>query len=177
MDEMGLVLVPSMESFEMIEIKDSKAKFPFIMKMSISYTWINADNPQEQVKSNFTFIEEKMIGCQGIGSVMTYAERYFLCKFFQIATDKDDPDAFKKKHAIDQDEEEEPKEEDISITNVCNSLALLVDDKKRSFIPGFVASCKEKSKGDFQKLANDLKENTEKLNTYLDKWIEKNMKR
>jgi hypothetical protein len=28
---------------------------------------------------------------------MTYAEKYFMLKFFNIATDKDDPDSFQKK--------------------------------------------------------------------------------
>jgi hypothetical protein len=33
---------------------------------------------------------------------MTYAEKYFLLKFFNIATDKDDTDSFQKKNEPDQ---------------------------------------------------------------------------
>lgn len=35
---------------------------------------------------------------QGIGNALTYAERYFLLKFFKIPTDNDDPDFWEKKN-------------------------------------------------------------------------------
>jgi hypothetical protein len=38
-------------------------------------------------------------GERGVGKCYTYNEKYFLLKFFNIATDKDDPDSFQKKNA------------------------------------------------------------------------------
>jgi hypothetical protein len=96
MDEMNLILVPNMEEFEFVPyLKATQA-----LKIKVSYTWINADKPEEQLKTAYTFVEDKMTGCQGVGSLMTYCERYYLCKFFQIATSDDDPEKYYKKHGL-----------------------------------------------------------------------------
>ena len=47
---------------------------------------------------------------QGIGNALTYAERYFLLKFFKIPTDSDDPDAFLKNHKVETMEEKTERE-------------------------------------------------------------------
>jgi hypothetical protein len=53
--------------------------------------WINVDNPEET--RVVPFFAQGMNGDdKGVGSAMTYAERYFLLKYFNIATDNDDPD-------------------------------------------------------------------------------------
>jgi len=96
MDEMNVILVPNMEEFDIIPY----LKNPQALKIKISYTWINADKPEEQLKTSYTFIEDKMTGCQGVGSLMTYCERYYLCKFFQIATSDDDPEKYYSKHGL-----------------------------------------------------------------------------
>ena len=99
MDEMNLLLVPNVEEFELIKFKKGNGEIQ-IPKIVISYTWINADNPSEQLRVTLPFFEDKMTGCQGIGSLLTYAERYFLYKFFQVATDHDSPEEFYKKHEL-----------------------------------------------------------------------------
>lgn len=64
--------------------------------LDLIYTFVNIDNPNETLEVPWSGIgingEEK-----GFGSALTYGERYFFLKFFQIPTDKDDPDAFEKK--------------------------------------------------------------------------------
>lgn len=104
MDEMGLLLVPNMEAFELVPIKRAKGETE-ALKVVISYTWINADKPDEKITTSYTYFEDKMSGCQGIGSLQTYAERYFLFKFFQVATDKDDPEKYYAKHGLTPDVE------------------------------------------------------------------------
>ena len=99
MDEMNILLVPNVEEFELIKFKKGNGEIQ-IPKIVISYTWINADNPSEQLRVTLPFFEDKMTGCQGIGSLLTYAERYFLYKFFQVATDHDSPEEFYKKHEL-----------------------------------------------------------------------------
>jgi hypothetical protein len=89
MDDLGVLLVPDMEVFDFIEIKKG-ANLVSVPKITISYTWINGENPDERLKTRATFFEDKMAGCQSIGAMMTYAERYFLYKFFQVATGADD---------------------------------------------------------------------------------------
>lgn len=116
MDELNLLLVPNTESFEFVDFPKGSATIR-IPKICISYTWINADNPAEQIVTRATYFEDKMTGCQAIGAIETYAERYFLQKFFQIATGKDDIEAFYEKNGFsakledDKSEKAEPKEE------------------------------------------------------------------
>lgn len=52
--------------------------------------WVDVDSGEERV---IPFVSQGSNGDdKGVGSAMTYAERYFLLKFFNIATDTDDPD-------------------------------------------------------------------------------------
>jgi len=70
---------------------------------------------------------------KGLGSALTYAERYFILKQFNIPTDDDDPDAFQDKHLtadekkkIEEDRKSKEKEElQTAITNVskCETVA------------------------------------------------------
>lgn len=99
MDELGLLLVPTMETFELIPWKRGNVDTK-IPQIQVKYTWINVDNPSETISTSLVFYEDKMTGCQGIGSLLTYAERYFLYKFFQIATDQDAPEEYYKKHNL-----------------------------------------------------------------------------
>jgi len=55
-------------------------------------------------------------GCQddpskAFGSALTYSERYFLLKFFNIPTDEDDPDRFIKKHDTGNDSKDDTSKE------------------------------------------------------------------
>lgn len=102
MDEVGVLLVSNMESFERLQPKG--------IQITMSYTWINAENPEEKSQTMLTFHEERMTGCQGVGSVLTYGERYFLYKAFLVATDEDAPEKFYKKHGLSAIEEEQPKQ-------------------------------------------------------------------
>lgn len=102
MDEMGVLLVTNMEHFELMQPKG--------MLVTMSYTWINAENPAEQLRTSLSFYEDKMTGCQGVGSILTYGERYFMYKFFNVATDSDSPEKFYDKQGWSAIEEEQPKE-------------------------------------------------------------------
>jgi hypothetical protein len=111
MDDLGVLLVTNMEKFERVGTSDAGKPG---MTVTLSYTWVNADNPAEQLRSELTFFEDKMTGCQGIGSILTYGERYFLYKALSVATDKDAPEQFYKAHnlsAFAEEEEQEPQQE------------------------------------------------------------------
>lgn len=119
MDGLGLLLVPNIESFEMIQVQKG-AVINTVPKVVMSFTWINAENPSEQLKTSYTYFEDRITGCQALGSIQTYAERYFLYKFFQVATDKDSPEQFyknngwankvgEKDYAPEKSEKDEPE--------------------------------------------------------------------
>jgi len=63
--------------------------------VTLRYTWINADNPEEQDVSEF-YAQGLDDSEKGVGKACTYGEKYFLLKSFNIPTDKLDPDRFQK---------------------------------------------------------------------------------
>lgn len=59
------------------------------------FTWIDTESGEQDV--NLFGANGQNDWEKGLGSALTYAERYFLLKFFHIATDKDDVDNEQRK--------------------------------------------------------------------------------
>ncbi|MFT8313207.1 MAG: ERF family protein [Clostridium sp.] len=96
MDELNLLLVPSMEeivndTFTYINSK-GKEVTDHIVKGNMSYEWINADNPEEKYRVPWKLYGQQDDISKAYGSGLTYSERYFILKFFQAPTDEADPD-------------------------------------------------------------------------------------
>lgn len=94
MDDLGLVLVPEvLDSHFNREDYNTKngQKSEMFCAVKMRFTWIDADSGEtlscEWASSGMNAWDK------GLGSALTYGERYFLLKFFHIATDKDDVDA------------------------------------------------------------------------------------
>ena len=67
-----------------------------LFDVDFRFTWIDTDTDEREV---CLFSASGVNGDEkGLGSAMTYAERYFLLKTFNIPTGDDDPDAFQTKH-------------------------------------------------------------------------------
>lgn len=112
MNELGLLLIPSVTGHTLkespIEFKDStgnvtKRTTTYFTELEMTMTWVNADKPDEQIVSGWYGQGVDIAGEKGVGKALTYAEKYFMLKFFNIATDKDDPDAFQAKHDLHTD--------------------------------------------------------------------------
>lgn len=105
MDKQGLLLIPKVMSKnvtgDMVEKKDkygnTKHTTTYFTELNMSYVWINAEKPEEKIECPWYGQGVDIAGEKGVGKALTYAEKYFLLKFFNIATDKDDPDAFQNK--------------------------------------------------------------------------------
>jgi len=81
MNNQGLILKP-----DIVEYIGSSTFY-------MTYTWINVDNPEETLVNRwFARADDKRMVDQAFGKAMTYSEKYFILKFFQIPTDEDDPD-------------------------------------------------------------------------------------
>ena len=111
MDELGLLLVPSVTghkvSESVIEYQDdknhvTKRTITYFTELDMIMTWVNAEDPKETISCPWYGQGVDIAGEKGVGKAMTYAEKYFMLKFFNIPTDKDDPDSFQKK--IDGDD-------------------------------------------------------------------------
>lgn len=97
MNELGVLLIPEVSSQEFHEhtYKDkyNKDKLDFIVHGHMAYTWVNADNPEDSFKIPFYYTGQQDDISKAFGSGLTYSERYFIIKFFNLPTDADDPDA------------------------------------------------------------------------------------
>lgn len=98
MNDMGLLLkqeVVSIHNERMdyrtgIGTNYEKPKSEILSKVMMRFTWIDTDSGEKDVNefgANGQNDWEK-----GLGSALTYAERYFLLKYFHISTDEDDID-------------------------------------------------------------------------------------
>lgn len=96
MDEQGLLLVPRVIGKEVSPHKTKKGGEEYFTELVMEYTWINAENPDETLTVPW-YGQGIDSGEKGVGKALTYAEKYFLLKFFNIPTDKDDPDSFQRK--------------------------------------------------------------------------------
>ncbi|MEH7255078.1 ERF family protein [Neobacillus niacini] len=106
MDELGLLLIPRIIGKEIsesqIEFKDTtgnvnKRTTTYFTELIMTMTWVNADKPDETIECPWYGQGVDVAGEKGVGKALTYAEKYFILKQFNIATDKDDPDAFQEK--------------------------------------------------------------------------------
>lgn len=97
MDELGLLLVPRVIGKEVRENTNSKGAQVYFTELVMEYTWINAEDPNETITCPWYGQGVDIAGEKGVGKALTYAEKYFMLKFFNIPTDKDDPDAHQKK--------------------------------------------------------------------------------
>lgn len=99
MDKLGLLLISEVLDFSFTRQDynlydkqgNPKPKSEMFCTLRMRFTWVDAetgDNLQCLWASSGMNNWDK-----SIGSAMTYGERYFLLKFFHIATDKDDVDA------------------------------------------------------------------------------------
>jgi len=92
MDVQGVLLVPSVIETKVADHKTRKDNHEYFTELKMHFTWINAENPEERIECDW-YGQGLDDGEKGPGKALTYAEKYFLLKFFNIATDKDDPDA------------------------------------------------------------------------------------
>jgi hypothetical protein len=117
MDDLGLLLIPDTvrSDYEIVKTleaipasgnyKGRPEKYEVLVTLRKSFTWVDTESG-ETLKTDFI-----AQGCNGwdkaIGSAETYAERYFLLKFFHIATDDDDVDLVNAIRSSQDDKDQE----------------------------------------------------------------------
>jgi hypothetical protein len=105
MNEHGLILKQEIvdSSHDVITYATkSGEKTEVLAKVKFRFTWVDVETGDTDVNE---WAADGMNGFdKGIGSAMTYAERYFLLKYFHIPTDELDNDALGEKAGIDDAE-------------------------------------------------------------------------
>jgi len=94
MNNQGLLLIPNIIEAKQINYDKKNGTKVFFTELKISFTWVNADKSDEMIQCIWYGQGIDYEGEKGVGKALTYAEKYFLLKFFNIPTDKDDPDTF-----------------------------------------------------------------------------------
>lgn len=104
MDELGVILEPHLfhdkggyQIFEYNEEKFGKIKhvIEYIVQMPMEYHWVNAENPTDRAICPWSLFGQQDEISKAFGSGLTYGERYFILKYFNIPTDELDPDSKK----------------------------------------------------------------------------------
>lgn len=75
------------------------------VKADMKFIWKDIDSGEVEEVS-WALFGQQSDASQAFGSGLTYSNRYFLLKYFNIATSKDDPDAIKSKKQKEQEEKE-----------------------------------------------------------------------
>jgi len=100
MNEMGVMLVPSFvpgtRHIEALKYstKSGQEKQGYLVHADMVMTFFCVDTPEDRLEVSWIHAGFQDDPSQAFGSGLTYAERYFLLKFFNVPTDKDDPDRF-----------------------------------------------------------------------------------
>lgn len=118
MDKFGLILVPNVIGHSVQHGQTAKGGKEVFTELEMEFTWINAEKPDETIKVPF-YAQGVDNSEKGVGKALTYGEKYFMLKFFNIATDKDDPDSFQQRAEVGR---EYNPSGDISKINGCKTL-------------------------------------------------------
>ncbi len=95
MNNIGLLLIPTIKHstsqitpFEYVNAKGKQVK-ENVITAEMDFIWIDADSG-DKLEVPFILVGRQQDSSQALGSALTYCNRYFLLKFFQIATNEAD---------------------------------------------------------------------------------------
>lgn len=63
-----------------------------LIKADMEWHWVNNDNPTDRIIVPWTLVGQQGDASQAFGSGLSYSARYFMLKYFNVATSDDDPD-------------------------------------------------------------------------------------
>jgi hypothetical protein len=95
-NDVGLVLITELKDKKVWSEKMvnsyNKEVTHYFADIETEMSWVNIDNPEDKVIIKWSGFASNPNPAQVIGSALTYAEKYFILKEFNIPTDNDDPD-------------------------------------------------------------------------------------
>lgn len=123
MDDEKLLLVPTIINHHVDSVLNKKGSMTHFTELEMVMTWINTENSDEKLECSWYAQGVDVAGEKGVGKALTYGEKYFLLKFFNIATDNLDPDSFQQN--VDSQKQSEPisSTQEKTLTNLFESMA------------------------------------------------------
>lgn len=109
MKQLNLRLVPNFvpQTIDVYPVtyENSKGqnKTDILIHGEMTFTWEDLESGEREV-NNWYMVGQQADGSQAMGSGLTYSNRYFLLKYFNVATSKDDPDTIRSQ--IEKEEEQ-----------------------------------------------------------------------
>lgn len=139
MEEYGLSLIPStvhgaMNVLPYTYKKTKSTKQGVIYEENVNenlvygdmtFTWINNENPEERVVVPWFVVGQQADASQAFGSGLTYTNRYFLLKYFNVSTSDDDPDKWRAK---------QKEAEDAASKTVAEEIVKIIDETIRDYL-------------------------------------------
>nr|DAW60315.1 MAG TPA: ERF superfamily protein [Caudoviricetes sp.] len=103
MDKLGVLLKQEVIGIENTRQdytvgRDNRPKSEILSKVSMRFTWIDVETGEKD--ENLFAANGQNDWEKGLGSALTYGERYFLLKYFHIPTDEDDCDNIDRKKEL-----------------------------------------------------------------------------
>lgn len=169
MEEYGVSLIPTITSWNIeyparFKVKYSsggeRQEFPVndvVITGGIKYTWVDNHNPTERIDVPWAFFGQQEDASQAFGSALTYAERYFLLKYFQIATSNDPDEIIAKKKELESAEERRiAKDIILEIDRICGEFTKANPDRREEIIEVLRKNAKDengRAVSDYHKIA------------------------
>lgn len=97
----------------------------FLVQADMTFTWLNNDEPDDNFVVPWALVGEQTNASFSTGAALTYAQRYFLLKFFQIATTDDDVDQLVSKQREAEDKEN---------ASIASKIVEQLDEKVRAYL-------------------------------------------
>ena len=91
MDELGLLLIPEITGTNVMEGTTRSGTARYMTELHMVMRWVDAET-NDTIDVPWYAQGVDLAGEKGVGKALTYGEKYFLLKFFHVATKKDDPD-------------------------------------------------------------------------------------
>ena len=145
MDSLGLILTQEVVGITNQPITYSTRngeKTEMFTTAHIRFTWVDTEDGSSIV--NDFFANGMNAWDKGLGSALTYAERYYLMKTFHIATDEDDVDALVKDEAITEQASKPVK------AKTASPYKPLSDDAYWKIVEAYAMGRKTKTGGDYR---------------------------
>lgn len=140
MDRLGVSLVPGVVpgTLHVVPYSYEKVKWDRNLKQNVqetvndiivtadtTYTWVNNDRPEETIVVPWGLVGQQSDASQSFGSGLSYTFRYFLLKYFDVATVEDDPDNWRSKQLAAEEAEKRA---------ICKQILARLDESVRAFL-------------------------------------------
>jgi ERF superfamily len=137
------------------KVWSGKPKSEILSKVMMRFTWIDIETGEK---------DENLFGAngqndwdKGVGSALTYAERYFLLKYFHISTDEDDIDNPERKAEELKEQQEAEKAQKAETERLTQINKDLIKCKTEEALKEAFLKLTPEDQKIFSKLVTDLK--------------------